>query len=244
MQSNVKNKFFVFSLVAMATLASGAISSCSTTASQNQVQSENSPATETSDKQVAQGGMNHDGMNHDGMSQGGMNHNMSMDLGPADASYDLRFIDSMIPHHEGAVLMAKQALQKSKRPEIKKLANEIIKAQNKEIAELKQWRQAWYPKAGSKPVAYDAKLNKTVDMTSDQMQMMMMNMDLGAADNEFDLRFINAMIPHHEGALVMAKDAASKSKRPEIKKLATVIISSQEAEINQMKQWRQAWYKK
>ena len=63
--------------MAMATLASGAISSCSTTASQNQVQSENSPATETSDKQVAQGGMNHDGMNHDGMSQGGMNHNMS-----------------------------------------------------------------------------------------------------------------------------------------------------------------------
>ena len=245
MQSNVKNKFFAFSLVAMATLASGALAACSTTASQNQVQSESSPATETSDKQVAQGGMNHDGMNHDGMNHnGGMNHNMSMDLGPADASYDLRFIDAMIPHHEGAVLMAKQALEKSKRPEIKKLANEIIKAQDKEIAEMKQWRQAWYPEAGSKPVAYDAKQNKTVDMTSEQMQMMMMNMDLGAADNEFDLRFINAMIPHHEGALVMAKDAASKSKRPEIKKLAQDIISSQQAEISQMKQWRQAWYKK
>ncbi|BDA73915.1 hypothetical protein CAL7716_080810 [Calothrix sp. PCC 7716] len=239
MQSNVKNKFFAFSLMAMATLASGALAACSTTASQNQVQSESSPATETSDKQVAQGGMNHDGMNH-----GGMNHNMAMDLGPADANYDLRFIDAMIPHHEGAVLMAKQALEKSKRPEIKKLANEIIKAQDKEIAELKQWRQAWYPSSGSKPVAYDTQQKKTVDMTSEQMQMMMMNMDLGAADNEFDLRFINAMIPHHESAVTMAKDAASKSKRPEIKKLAQDIISSQQAEINQMKQWRQAWYKK
>ncbi|BAZ18211.1 hypothetical protein NIES4071_100960 (plasmid) [Calothrix sp. NIES-4071] len=238
MQSNLKNKFFAFSLVAMTTLALCALAACSTTTSQNQVQSDNSTATEATDKQMAQGGMNHDGMNH-----GGMNHNMSMDLGPADKNYDLRFIDSMIPHHEGAVTMAKQALEKSKRPEIKKLANEIIKAQNKEIAELKQWRQAWYPKAGSKPVAYDAQQKKTVDMPSDQMQMMMMNMDLGAADNEFDLRFINAMIPHHEGALTMAKDATSKSKRSQIKKLAQDIISSQEAEINQMKQWRQAWYK-
>jgi uncharacterized protein (DUF305 family) len=239
MQFNLKNKFFAFSLIATTSFVNGTLAACSTTASQNQVQSNNSTATEATEKQMAQGGMNHDGMNH-----GGMNHSMAMDLGPADANYDLRFIDSMIPHHEGAVMMAKEALQKSKRPEIKKLANEIIKAQNQEIAQLKQWRQTWYPKASSKPVAYDAKLKKTVDMSSQQMQAMMMNMDLGAADNEFDLRFINAMIPHHEGALTMANDATSKSKRPQIKKLAQDIISSQKAEISQMQQWRQAWYKK
>ncbi len=237
--SSPKNKFFAFSLIAMAALSSSALAACSTTASQNQVQSDNSTATEATDKQMAQGGMNHGGMNN-----GGMNHSMAMDLGPADANYDLRFIDAMTPHHEGATMMAKEALQKSKRPEIKKLANEIIKAQNKEIAQLKQWRYSWYPKAGSKPVAYDAQQKKTVDMSSEQMQGMMMNMDLGEKDNEFDLRFINAMIPHHESAVIMAKDAVSKSKRPQIKKLAQDIISSQQAEISQMKQWRQAWYKK
>jgi uncharacterized protein (DUF305 family) len=237
--SNLKNKFFAFSLIATATLVSSALAACSTTASQNQVQSNNSTATEATDKQ-----MNHDGMNHDGMNHSGMNHSMAMDLGPADESYDLRFIDAMTPHHEGAVIMAKEALQKSKRPEVKKLANEIIKAQNQEIIQLKQWRQAWYPKAGSKPVAYDAQQKKTVEMPSERMQGMMMNMNLGEKDNEFDLRFINAMIPHHESAVIMASDAASKSKRPEIKKLAQNIISSQQAEISQMKQWRQAWYKK
>ncbi len=51
-------------------------------------------------------------MNHDGMKHGGMNHNM--DVGPADANYDLRFIDSMIPHHQGALVMAQEALAKSK----------------------------------------------------------------------------------------------------------------------------------
>ncbi|MCA6501688.1 MAG: DUF305 domain-containing protein [Pseudanabaena sp. M135S2SP2A07QC] len=66
----------------------------------------------------------------------------------------------------------------------------------------------------------------------------MMSVDLGKADDKFDLRFLDAMVPHHEGALVMAKDAIAKSKRPEIQKMAQEILSSQQAEINQMKQLR------
>jgi uncharacterized protein (DUF305 family) len=80
-------------------------------------------------------------------------------------------------------------------------------------------------------------------MSPEQMQAMMMSQDLGEADAEFDLRFMNAMIPHHEGALTMAQDALSKSKRPEIKKLAQEIITSQQKEIDLQEQWRQAWYK-
>ena len=53
------------------------------------------------------GGMNHGGMNHDGMKKGGMMDH-SMDIGPADANYDLRFLDSMIPHHEGALVMSQE----------------------------------------------------------------------------------------------------------------------------------------
>jgi uncharacterized protein (DUF305 family) len=37
----------------------------------------------------------------------------------------------------------------------------------------------------------------------------MRDMNLGKTDSEFDLRFINAMIPHHEGALMIAQDAAT-----------------------------------
>ena len=72
----------------------------------------------------------------------------------------------------------------------------------------------------------------------------MMTMDLWSADDQCDLRFIEAMIPHHEGALVMAKDAIAKSKRPEIQKLAQEILDSQKAEIEQMQAWRKAWYGK
>jgi uncharacterized protein (DUF305 family) len=47
-------------------------------------------------------------------------------------------------HHQGAVQMAQAALQNAKHQEIKDLAQNIITAQNKEIAEMKQWQQQWY----------------------------------------------------------------------------------------------------
>ncbi|WP_392531024.1 DUF305 domain-containing protein [Nostoc sp. C117] len=226
---SLKNSFLVFTFAAIAS-ASGLITGCSNAASQNQVQAPNPTTTNASDKQQ---------MNHGS----GMNHSMGMDLGPADANFDLRFIDAMIPHHQGAVEMANVAQQKSKRPEIKKLADNIIKSQNQEISQMKQWRQAWYPTAGNKPMAYDSQMGHMMEMSSDQMKAMMMNQDLGAADANFDLRFINAMIPHHEGAVKMAQDVLTKSKRPEIKKLAQEIIKAQNTEIKQMQQWRKTWYK-
>jgi len=77
--------------------------------------------------------------------RGDINHSMAMDLGSADANYDLRFIDAMTLHHQGAIAMAKEAQQKSQRPEIKKLAQDILTAQKREINQLKQWQTAWYP---------------------------------------------------------------------------------------------------
>ncbi len=229
-----KTGFFTMTFITLASLASGVLTACSTTTSQNETQTSNTTATEASDKQQIEHGS---GMHHGN----GTNHSMVMDLGPADANYDLRFIDAMIPHHQGATQMAKEAQEKSKRPEIKKLAAQIIKAQNKEITELKQWRTAWYKKAPSLATAWNAQQNQTIAMSPEQSKAMRMDMDLGTADTEFDLRLINAMIPHHEGAITMAQDALSKSNRPEIKKLAQDIVSSQHKEIDQMKQWRQAW---
>jgi uncharacterized protein (DUF305 family) len=73
-----------------------------------------------------------------------MNREMVEHLGQKDSMYEARFIDMMIPHHEGAVMMAKDALQKSNREELRQLAQEIITAQEKEISQLKAWRAQWY----------------------------------------------------------------------------------------------------
>jgi uncharacterized protein (DUF305 family) len=138
--------------------------------------------------------------------------------------------------------MAEAALEHSQRPEIRQLAENIIAAQQVEIKQMQDWRAAWYPDAPTVPIMYHAEMKHDMPMDQAMMGAMRMDMDLGGADDEFDLRFINAMIPHHEGAVVMAEDLQNKSNRPELQTLAEAIITSQQAEIDEMKQWRQEWY--
>jgi uncharacterized protein (DUF305 family) len=227
----IKTRLLVLTFISATTLTTA----CSPNIS-SQTQTTEGKTTEVSNKQ---GMKQHGDMMKDG---DGMSHEMSMDLGPADADYDLRFIDGMSVHHQGAVVMAEEALTKAQHPELKKLAQEIIAAQNSEISQMEKWRTAWYPQMDSTSMAYHSQMGHMMPMSEEQKQGMMMSMDLGSADVEFDLRFINAMLPHHEGALMMAQDALNKSQRPEIKKLAEAILTSQQQEIAQMKQWKKDWY--
>lgn len=52
---------------------------------------------------------------------------------------DVDFVKGMIPHHQGAIEMAKVQLKHGKNPENRKLAETIIKDQEKEIAQMKDW---------------------------------------------------------------------------------------------------------
>ena len=63
-----------------------------------------------------------------------------------DAEFDRMFLDHMIHHHQGAVEMAKLIDGRSDRAELKQLGQEIIKAQTKEIAQMKDWQKAWSKK--------------------------------------------------------------------------------------------------
>ena len=183
--------------------------------------------------------MNMNGMDHNSMP---MNSNMSMDHSEMKSSpnaasqpYDLQFIDTMTAHHKGAVDMAKMVDGKTQNPEIKKFASQIIADQEKEIAQMKDWREKWF---AGKPAA----MNMEMPGMMDSMKMDMAKLS-NAKDKDFDLAFIGMMTPHHAGAVLMAKEALQKSEKAEIKTLAGQIIKAQEAEIKMMADWKAKWSK-
>ena len=153
----------------------------------------------------------------------------SMGSGP----YDQNFIDMMVAHHQAAIDMAKVAQRKGEHAELKRLAADIVSAQDGEIAQMKAWRKQWY---GSDQIA--------TSTAGGMSGMGGMNVDLGQLENAqpFDKAFIDNMIPHHESAIQMAKDARTKAQHQEIKDLAGQIIAAQQQEIDQMKAWRTQWF--
>jgi uncharacterized protein (DUF305 family) len=179
---------------------------------------------------------NHNGMNHNGMNHGGMNHaEMKSDANAASAPYDLQFIDTMIPHHEGAVDMARLVDGRTENPDLKKFAAQIIADQEKEIGQMKNWREKWF---AGKPRA----MNMEMPGMADSMKMDM-SMLAATKNKDFDLMFIEMMIPHHAGAVTMSQEALQKSEKTEIKTLANQIIKAQQAEIKMMDDWKAKWTK-
>jgi uncharacterized protein (DUF305 family) len=166
--------------------------------------------------------------------------------------FDLMFIDMMIVHHRGAVAMAEVAVERGEHPEVIAMAEEIIAAQEKEIAQLQAWRDAWYPDAPQ--MSMEDMMGGMGGMMSGMPGMgdmggMMGMMDpamaaetMRAAPEPFDLAFINAMIPHHLSALMMAEMAIQQAVHPELAAAAQLMVDMQEGEIATMRTWRAEWY--
>jgi uncharacterized protein (DUF305 family) len=161
----------------------------------------------------------------------------------ASTDPDLRFLDGMIAHHQGAIDEARAIEPKARRPEVKQLAADIIKAQEAEIRQMREWRRAWFPNApqaaapsgGGKPMGGGA---------MDGMPhsgMPMGGTPAGAAPADPDVAFIEMMIPHHQGAVAMSRELLETTKRPELQQFARNIIRNQEREIAQMESWKASW---
>jgi uncharacterized protein (DUF305 family) len=182
--------------------------------------------------QMDHGSMDHGQMDHGQMGMGSKDMAKQMVIESGQYS-DEAFIDAMVPHHQGAIAMAKVALKKAEHQEIKELAHNIISSQQTEIEELKSIKQEEF---GTSQVP--------MEMSPKQMRGMGMMMDPQSLADEklFDEAFIEAMIPHHQSAIEMAKVANQESENPRIKQLAGNIVSAQKGEIEQMRRWREQWY--
>lgn len=64
--------------------------------------------------------------------------------GKTGEAFDKEFLAEMIIHHQGAVEMAQAVIAKSQRPELLKLATDIISAQTREITMMQEWQKSWF----------------------------------------------------------------------------------------------------
>ena len=156
------------------------------------------------------------------------------DIGPAGATYDLRWLDAMAAHHTGALRMSEFVFNIGS-PGVGALANGIWADQAREIKAMGQWRKAWYPEAPTYPVALRPggdpnTMAGLVRMSAAQIQAMQMMGSTPTKDNRV-VWFLEGMIAHHGGALEMAHDALGKSTNPTVRRLAREIIVAQRTEI-------------
>ena len=152
----------------------------------------------------------------------GPNSMMPMDVGR-------HFIEQMIPHHDDAVKMADLAPAQAEHPELRDLAEKIKRVQTDEIALMRGWYQTWYGTAVPSSMTGGMAMGRSDPMALD-----------GA--RPFDKVFIEQMIPHHEMAVMMSRMALERVSRPELRTLLQSIITSQSAEIAQMRRWYATWY--
>lgn len=161
---------------------------------------------------------------------------MNRDMGAAmTGDADIDFATMMIPHHQGAIDMAKVELEYGKNPELRKLSEAIISAQEGEIAFLKGWL-AKNARAADGDGAQHQHHDPAGKAYMEGMERM--NRDMNAdMSGDADVDFATMMIPHHQGAIDMAKVQLEHGKDAELKTLSEAVIAAQEGEIAFLKGW-------
>ena len=144
---------------------------------------------------------------------------------------DVTFAQSMIPHHEQAVEMAKLAQKNASTTEVKQLADKIAGAQGPEISTMTGWLKDW----GKKVPSGSMSGMSGMDHSGSDMPGMMSDADMkkleAASGPAFDQMFLTMMVSHHSGAIEMAKTEQKDGKNTDAVALAKKIEDDQTAQI-------------
>lgn len=145
-----------------------------------------------------------------------MGERMVTELTPLKGrAFDVRFAQRMSDHHQMAIDMAKMEVKSGRDARVKASAQQVIADQQKEIALMQGWIKTWTGQ-GYAPRAMPMQLSKA---------------------GTVDRWFLDGMIPHHVGAIAMAKLVPTRTQNAQVQNIAAAIIKAQQAEINQYTAW-------
>jgi uncharacterized protein (DUF305 family) len=159
--------------------------------------------------------------------EGAMRGRMGMSGQAMTVQSEFDYLTQMVPHHEEAIAAARVLLEGTDRPEMKAFAQEIIDTQSAEVAQMREWLAIWFPEQDT-AISYDPMMRDLTSLSGD----------------ELDRAFLEDMIGHHMGAVMMSQHllAGDLAEHPEVIPFAEQIRDSQHAEIFQMRAWLADWF--
>lgn len=165
---------------------------------------------------------------------------------PGPTSVDVGFSQDMAVHHEQAVLMATLA-QTRATTTVRTIANGILGGQSQELGALRGWLRLWGdPAVDPHPMAWMARTQGTQGMqgmpgmsgghtmpgmaTSGQLTRL-----AGLGGRRFDVLFLQLMIRHHQGGILMAADARQRAQLAVVRDAAASMIVQQVEDLGAMR---------
>lgn len=167
-------------------------------------------------------------------------------------SVDVGFARDMQVHHAQAVEMSRLVRDSTDDPEVRTLALDIMLTQQQQIGQMYGWLAMWgvsqttqeAPMSWMRGSGADGHDMSTMgDSATETMPGMATAQDLSALSmargTTAERLYLQLMIPHHEGALDMARDAANRATQPQVRKLARGILAAQKSEIRLLRRMLQ-----
>ena len=143
-------------------------------------------------------------------------------------NFDIDFVNIMIEHHQGAIVMSLQEIKSGEDAGIKALAKQIVRNQMDEQSNFDNIAN------NMKPVKTNLEKN---DKLSEEMTEMKSNLNTIKMTQNIDKDYVNLMIKHHEREIEMAKYEVSHGMNTQLKQMSQKIISDQTKEISLFKNW-------
>lgn len=137
---------------------------------------------------------------------------------------DRAFLATMSAHHAGGVALGEIAQERGENPETRKLGRAVETAQSRELEQM----QTAYEDLFGEPLTVDRGPDPAIAALEEAQ--------------EFDRDFYDALIPHHQEAIEMAREEVAGGQNPELIQLAQSIIETQSQEIEDMNTWREKYY--
>jgi uncharacterized protein (DUF305 family) len=151
---------------------------------------------------------------------------------PQEGSADVRFARDMAAHHAQAVELAQIVRERSQDAELRQFALDIILTQQAQIGQMQGWLAVWgRPLSGLE--APMSGMGEMMGMATPEQVASLHTLPV----EEAEVTFLQLMIRHHQGGVMMAEDTLKQTRQPPVIRLATAIVAGQQSEIDTMRQF-------